>query len=56
VSDDEVNDIVSYIKVRHETTYDEDVIEHLENATLSDAERTRPRRPTTICCPRPLKW
>ncbi len=39
VSDDEVNDIVSYIKVRHETTYDEDVIEHLENAAMSDAEK-----------------
>ena len=39
VSDDEVNDIVSYIKVRHETTYDSDVIEHLENAAMSDAEK-----------------
>lgn len=39
VSDDEVNDIVSYIKVRHETTYDSDVIEHLANAAMSDAEK-----------------
>ena len=39
VSDDEVNDIVSYIKVRHETTYDADVIEHLANAAMSDAEK-----------------
>jgi S-DNA-T family DNA segregation ATPase FtsK/SpoIIIE len=39
VSDDEVNDIVSYIKVRHDATYDEDVIEHLENAAMSDAEK-----------------
>jgi S-DNA-T family DNA segregation ATPase FtsK/SpoIIIE len=39
VSDDEVNDIVSYIKVRHETTYDEEVIEHLANAAMSDAEK-----------------
>lgn len=39
VSDDEVNEIVSYIKVRHETTYDPDVIEHLANAQLSDAAK-----------------
>jgi DNA segregation ATPase FtsK/SpoIIIE-like protein len=39
VADDEVNDIVSYIKVRHETTYDEDVIEHLKNAEMSDAQK-----------------
>ncbi len=43
VSDDEVNDIVSYIKVRHETTYDADVIEHLANAALSDAEKDEAR-------------
>jgi DNA segregation ATPase FtsK/SpoIIIE-like protein len=39
VSDDEVNEIVSYIKVRHETTYDPDVIEHLANAQMSDAAK-----------------
>jgi len=43
VSDDEVNDIVSYLKVRHETTYDSDVIEHLENAQMSDAEKDEAR-------------
>ncbi len=43
VSDDEVNDIVSYIKVRHETTYDSDVIEHLENAQMADAEKDEAR-------------
>jgi len=39
VSDDEVNAIVSYIKARTETTYDEDVIEKIENALRSDAEK-----------------
>ena len=43
VSDDEVNDIVSYIKVRHETTYDSDVIEHLANAAMADAEKDEAR-------------
>jgi S-DNA-T family DNA segregation ATPase FtsK/SpoIIIE len=39
VSDDEVHDVVSYVKVRHETTYDAEVIEHLENTQLSDAAK-----------------
>ena len=39
VSDDEVHAIVSYIKARSETTYDEDVIEKIENSVRSDAER-----------------
>jgi len=39
VSDDEVHAIVSYIKARSETAYDEDVIEKIENAVRSDAEK-----------------
>ena len=39
VSDDEVNAVVEYIKSRHSTTYDEDMVEHINNAALSDAER-----------------
>ena len=39
VSDEEVNAVVSYIKERSETTYDEDVVEKIENAVRSDAER-----------------
>ncbi len=39
VSDEEVHAIVSYIKARSETTYDEDVIEKIENSVRSDAER-----------------
>ena len=39
VSDDEVHAIVSYIKARSETAYDEDVIERIENAVRSDAEK-----------------
>lgn len=39
VSDDEVHAIVSYIKARTETTYDEDVVEKIENSIRSDAER-----------------
>jgi DNA segregation ATPase FtsK/SpoIIIE-like protein len=39
VSDDEVHDVVSYVKVRHETTYDAEVIELLENTQLSDAAK-----------------
>ena len=31
--------MVSYIKERSETTYDEDVVEKIENAVRSDAER-----------------
>ena len=39
VSDEEVHHIVEYIKERHEAAYDEDVLEHINNATLSDAEK-----------------
>lgn len=39
VSDEEVHAIVSYIKERTETTYDEDVIEKIENSVRSDAEK-----------------
>ncbi len=39
VSDEEVHKIVTYIKERTETTYDEDVVERIENAIRSDAEK-----------------
>ena len=39
VSDEEVHAIVSYIKARSETTYDEDVVEKIENSVRSDAEK-----------------
>ena len=39
VSDEEVHAVVSYIKDRSETTYDEDVVEKIENSVRSDAER-----------------
>ena len=39
VSDEEVHAVVSYIKDRSETTYDEDVVEKIENSIRSDAER-----------------
>ncbi len=39
VSDEEVNAVVEYIKSRHETVYDEDVVERINNASVSDAER-----------------
>ncbi|MEG1193370.1 MAG: DNA translocase FtsK [Clostridia bacterium] len=39
VSDDEVHDIVEYIKVRHEASYDEDMIEHIDASEMSDADR-----------------
>lgn len=39
VSDDEVHSIVEYIKVRHESQYDEDAQEHIESSGLSDADR-----------------
>ena len=39
VSDDEVHSIVSYIKARTETTYDEDVVEKIENSVRSDADK-----------------
>ena len=39
VSDDEVHAIVSYIKERSETSYDADMIEQMDNAVRSDAEK-----------------
>ena len=39
VSDEEVHAIVSYIKERSETTYDADMIEQMDNAARSDAEK-----------------
>ena len=39
ISDDEVHAIVSYIKERSQVTYDEDVIERIENSVKSDAEK-----------------
>ena len=39
VSDEEVHAIVSYIKERSDTTYDEDVVEKIENSVRSDAEK-----------------
>ena len=39
VSDEEVHAIVSYIKERSDTTYDEDVVEKIENSIRSDAEK-----------------
>jgi len=39
VSDQEVNAVTQYIKERHETTYDEDVVERLNQSVLSDAEK-----------------
>mgnify|MGYP002627248605 CR=1 FL=1 len=54
VSDDEVNAVVEYIKERHESTYDEDMVEQINNASVSDAEREElldeydPRLPEAI--------
>lgn len=39
VSDDEVHAIVEYIKQSGEAEYDPDMLEHMENATRSDAEK-----------------
>ncbi|MGI6174133.1 MAG: DNA translocase FtsK [Christensenellales bacterium] len=39
VSDDEVHEVVDYIRTRHTASYNEDVIEHLNNLPRSDAER-----------------
>jgi len=39
VSDEEVHAIVSYIKARSEATYDEDVVEKIENSVRTDAEK-----------------
>ena len=54
VSDEEVHAVVEYIKERHETAYDEDVLEHINNATTPDAEKEKaseeydPRLPEAI--------
>ncbi len=39
VSDDEVHDVVAFIKNLHHAEYDEDIIEHMESAVMSDAEK-----------------
>ena len=39
ISDEEVHAVVTYIKARTETTYDEDVVEKIENSVRSDAEK-----------------
>ena len=39
VSDEEVHAVVDYIKQCSNTDYDEDMIEQMENATRSDAEK-----------------
>ena len=39
MSDDEVHAIVEYIKQSGEAKYDPDMLEHMENATRSDAEK-----------------
>ena len=39
VSDDEVHSIVNYIKQSAGTTYDPDMVEHMENAVRTDAEK-----------------
>ena len=39
VSDDEVHQVVEYLKVRHDTSYDQDAQEHIESAQMSDADR-----------------
>lgn len=39
VSDEEVHAITTYIKSNSETDYDQDMIERMEKATMSDAEK-----------------
>ena len=39
VSDDEVHEVVEYLKVRHDTSYDEDAQEHIESAQMSDGDK-----------------
>lgn len=41
VSDEEVHAVVEYIKERHETVYDEDVLEQINNAVVPDAEKEK---------------
>ncbi len=43
VSEDEVQDVVNYISSIHDTNFDEDIISHMENAVLSDAEKSDKR-------------
>lgn len=42
VSDEEVHDVVEYIKARHTAEYNEDIIEHMDNAEKSEAEEEKP--------------
>lgn len=42
VSDDEVTQVVEYVKQRHDVSYNEDVIEHLNNA---ETEQAAPEQP-----------
>ena len=37
--DQEVHAVTEYIKQRHETTYDEDVVEKINQSVMSDAEK-----------------
>ncbi|MBQ3423934.1 MAG: DNA translocase FtsK [Clostridia bacterium] len=39
VSDDEVHAVVNHIKQSGEASYDQDMLEHMENATRTDAEK-----------------
>ena len=41
VSDEEVHSVVEYIKARHDAEYDEDVLEHINNATVPDADKEK---------------
>ena len=41
VSDEEVHAVVEYIKARHDAEYDEDVLEHINNATVPDADKEK---------------
>ena len=43
VSEDEVQNVVNYISSIHDTNFDEDIISHMENAVLSDAEKSDKR-------------
>ncbi len=47
VSEDEVQDVVNYISSIHDTNFDEDIISHMENAVLSDAEKSDKREEET---------
>ncbi len=40
VSEDEVQSVVNYISSIHDTNFDEDIMTHMENAVLSDAEKS----------------